>query len=160
MRRVLFATLTVLVGCGCLCSGCMCPSSYGYKDWQEYRGAEMADRKAKVQPVIDALAKYKERHGKYPHRVYDLVDEKLLDAFPDLAVNDDHQGKAGRIEKARGLEYATTADADAYALRVRFSFVQQAWTSQKDYVLDYESTTGQWRGVLETSRGLSASTKK
>jgi hypothetical protein len=158
MRRVLFAALTVLVGCGCLCSGCMCPSSYGYKDWQEYRTAEVADRKAKAQLVIDALAKYKERHGRYPERLDDLVAEKLLDAIPNLAVNEDHQGKSGRVEKAGALQYAATADA--FAVRLRFSFVQQAWTSNKDYVLDYESTTEQWRGALWTSRGLSAPTKK
>ena len=143
MRRVLFGFLSVLLCCGCLCSGCACPSSYGYKDWQEYRQKELADRTKKTQPVIDALEKYKSARGNYPQTLEELVTAGLLATIPDLASNLDHQGKAGRVEKAGPLRYEV--GDDDYRLRFSFSYTEQAGTSMKDWRLEYKPGHQGWQ---------------
>ncbi len=151
MRRVVFGLFSMLVGCGCLCSGCMCPPSYGYPDWQKYREAERADREAKAQPVIDALAKYKAAHGGYPPSLDALVREGLLAAVPDLASNLDHQGQAGRIEKAGPLRYEP-GEGD-YRLRYAFSYTEPAWTSSKDIRMEYIPGYAKWQGESQGGVG-------
>ena len=101
MSRRFFNLLALALSLSCFNGGCMCPSSNGYPDWGKYRAAELADRKGKVQPVIDALERYKQDHGKYPARLDDLTTGRLLEAMPDLASNLDHTGAAGRVRGAR-----------------------------------------------------------
>jgi len=146
MSRRLFRLLALALSLS-FNGGCMCPSSNGYPDWGKYRAAELADRKGKVQPVIDALERYKQDNGKYPARLDDLITGRLLEAMPDLASNLDHTGAAGRIEKATALRYSP-AEQD-YRLRFDFSYTEQAWTTTKDIRMEFKpGPPPVWSGIV------------
>lgn len=144
MRRVLFALVAVAGGSGCLCGGCMCPSSHGYKDWQEYRAAEAADREKKAQPVIDALEAYKAARGAYPARLDELVAGGFLPAVPDLASTLDHQGEAGRVASAEPLRYTP---GGVYTLRLVWAFAEPAWATTPQYDREYAPDGRGWQGA-------------
>lgn len=146
MRRVLFALVAVGCGSGCLCGGCMCPSSHGYADWQAYRLAEREARQGKVQPVIDALEAFKAARGKCPDRLAELVAGGFLPAVPDLASTLDHQGEAGQIESADPLGYAP---GEVYTLRLRWAFAEQAWTTNKQSDWEYAPDGRGWQGYRQ-----------
>lgn len=152
MRAVLLALLAVAAASGCLCVGIFCPSTYGYKDWSEYRRAELDYRKGLAQPAVDALEAHRAAEGTYPERLDDLVAAGRLPAVPDLAVNADHQGKPDRVEKAGPLEYRPVADRTAYRLWIVFSYVEQAGMSQKDQCWEYSSADKSWRLINPARR--------
>ena len=146
MGRRLFHMLVLAVSASCFNGGCMCPSSNGYPDWEQYRAAELADRKQKVQPAIDALEEYKRKHGKYPARLDDLTAAGLLGSVPELASNLDHKGAAGRIERASALRYVP-AEQD-YRLRFDFYYTEQAWTTTKDIRMEFKpGPPPTWAGI-------------
>lgn len=142
MKQLTFILMTaILAGSGC----CMFPSSHGYKGWEEYRKAEWEHRQKKVRPVIDALAEYKAVHGKYPQKLDELVELRMIHDVPDLTSNLDHKNESGNIEKASPLQYIRLSD-DNYRLRFAFSFTEQAWTTSKDLGFEYSSGDNKWQG--------------
>ncbi len=145
MHRVLRSLFVILSG---LCVGCGNPSSHGYKDWREYRKAEVAARQKQAQPVVDALEKYKAARGNYPDTLDELVAGKFIDAVPDLASKLDHQGKPDRIESAEPLTY--NRDGDRYRLVLQFLFAEKArgsqmeWGTSDEFASEYWSDTKVW----------------
>ncbi|MBM3981993.1 MAG: hypothetical protein FJ304_17310 [Planctomycetes bacterium] len=139
MRRTLLVCVTVLVGCGCTCTGCL-----GCKDVGEYRRNEHKARQEKVKPVIDALEKYKVAHGKYPQKLDELVSAGLIDAIPDLADNTDHQGRPGRIKDAQRLGYLTDSEGGEYYLGFRFVFAEREILLPSEFAWQYNSKRKSW----------------
>jgi len=132
MRRVFLACATVFVGCGCLCGGC-----HNYSDNAAFVNAEREHRKKLTEPVIEALEKYKDIHGRYPDRL-----ESLAVQLPDLTSNTDHLGKTGKVEKAKPLQFAVMGDG--YEMRFSFSHIRPALTGSDTSYFLYVSQDKKW----------------
>jgi hypothetical protein len=88
------------------------------------------------QTVVDALERFHDKHGRYPHELDKLVEEGFLDAIP--AVPDDGTGEVVQ----RGLSYFVDQDADFYGLQ--FVYYQRTLFLPKRRYCCYLSAQGCW----------------